>query len=243
MSLYNMLFGKNSLTPILLATVGLKEVDIQRFRDCSVSDDGKHIEIYSRTGGGNREGYPNKRMRKNKLWESSVDDDFDCTYCTDLMKIPEEFVDDVALLPSFWENGLRKEFAAHISKTLNRKDKKRDKRRAAYEFEVSKIQRTNHTKKNGHTFVPHDDNALKTALELAEKNGGELLSCWGIIPLKLKVDQNIDKFGTLYRVKTECIWETDLDYWSHIKDVYSEKFPKTVARINIDAEKYLKRKK
>ena len=52
MSLYNMLFGVNSAAPVLLATLGLTESDVPRFRDCHLN--GEQIVIYTRTGGGNR---------------------------------------------------------------------------------------------------------------------------------------------------------------------------------------------
>ena len=53
MSLYNMLFGSNPLSTVLLGTLGLTKQDVGRFRDCFISD-GK-IAVYTRNGGGNRE--------------------------------------------------------------------------------------------------------------------------------------------------------------------------------------------
>jgi hypothetical protein len=61
MSLYNALFGMNSQADLLLAVVGLRRVDVERFRDVRI--DGESIAVYSRTGGGNRESYPQEVMR------------------------------------------------------------------------------------------------------------------------------------------------------------------------------------
>jgi len=53
MSFYNLIFGENPASDVLLATLGLSRDDVGRFRDCFVSD-GK-IVVYTRNGGGNRE--------------------------------------------------------------------------------------------------------------------------------------------------------------------------------------------
>ena len=98
MSFYNMLFGRNSQTDLLLAVVGLRPVDVERLRDCRASEGGAVIEVYTRTGGGNRDGYPNLAMRKRPEWTGSVDDDYDSTYCTDTLAVPEQFRADVAVV-------------------------------------------------------------------------------------------------------------------------------------------------
>src|SRR5690606_35672763 len=95
MSFYNMLFGMNGQTDLLLAVLGLKQNDVERFRDVSIEDDGETIAVYTRTGGGNRADYPNLTMRKLPNWQGSEDDDFDNTYCTDRFAVPEEFAEDV----------------------------------------------------------------------------------------------------------------------------------------------------
>lgn len=111
MSLYNLLFGVNSLAPILLKHLGLSEDDIPRFRDCYL--DGDQIVIYTRTGGGNRDfyedeetcrsNYPeyfqkkedapkgpwNADLRKSKYYQSDEDDDFDSTYAYFRFRVPE----------------------------------------------------------------------------------------------------------------------------------------------------------
>lgn len=93
MNLYNLLMGRNPQPDLLLAVIGLQESDIERFRDVFVSDDFKEIHVYTRTGGGNRGDYPNLIMRHSPYWISSEDDDYDCTYCTDVFRVPDEAVD------------------------------------------------------------------------------------------------------------------------------------------------------
>ena len=53
MSFYNMLFGQNPASDVLLATLGLTRGSVGRFRDCYVKDG--RICVYTRNGGGNRE--------------------------------------------------------------------------------------------------------------------------------------------------------------------------------------------
>ncbi len=53
MSMYNMLFGANPSSDVLLATLGLSRGSVGRFRDCHVS--AGEIAVYTRNGGGNRE--------------------------------------------------------------------------------------------------------------------------------------------------------------------------------------------
>lgn len=187
MSFYNMLFGVNDQADLLLAVIGLKKNDIERFRDVHVEDDGKTIAVYTRTGGGNRAYYPNLTMRKLPTWQGSEDDDFDCTYCTDRFAVPEKFVEDVQNLGDILSHGLRAEFAQHLAATLRREKTDGDKAAAAYDAEERALARTAHVKANGHTFVPYDDYAMQKALELAEANEGRLRSCRGILPLVLKV--------------------------------------------------------
>lgn len=91
MNLYNLLMGRNPQSDLLLSVIGLQESDIERFRDVFVSDDFKEIHVYTRTGGySNRENYPNLFMRHSPYWISSEDDDYDCTYCTDVFRVPDE---------------------------------------------------------------------------------------------------------------------------------------------------------
>ncbi len=109
MSMYNMLFGVNKGAPLLLAVLGTTIDKIPRFRDAYLTDDGK-IAIYTRTGGGNRDGYENK-ARRGQMYDdvgpdsyegpwnddlralpgfvSDEDDGYDSTYATFYFEIPE----------------------------------------------------------------------------------------------------------------------------------------------------------
>lgn len=236
MSFYNMLFGMNAQADLLLAVIGLKKNDIERFRDVHIEDDGKTIAVYTRTGGGNRADYPNLTMRKLATWQGSEDDDFDCTYCTDRFAVPEKFVEDVQNLGDILSHGLRAEFARHLAATLRREKTDGDKAAEAYDAEERALARTAHVKANGHTFVPYDDYAMQEALELAEANEGRLRSCWGILPLVLNVKRDFrpypeDTPRTLVRVEIAYQWEIDEAYWEHCQERWAAKFPKAIAEI------------
>lgn len=252
MSFYNMLFGMNSQSDLLLAVIGLRKVDVERFRDCSASDNGATIEVYTRTGGGNREGYPNLAMRKRPEWTGSVDDDFDSTYCTDTFSVPEQWRADVAGLRDVLAHGIRAEFAQHLAATLQREPTEADKQQAAYNAEVAALKRTRHFMANGHTFVPMDDTATKAALDLGEANGGKLRSCWGIAPLALKVRENFVQFPNALdeterkrlvraEINFDFAWKIDEAYWQHMQDRWAASHPLTMAEIAQTVESCRKR--
>lgn len=249
MSFYSMLFGKNPQATILLAVIGLKENDIERFRDVHVDDHGTVIAVYTRTGGGNRESYPNLTMRKLPSWRGSVDDEYDSTYCTDTFEVPTEFVEDVKNLDDVLTHGLRAEFGQHLAKTLRREPTESDKETKAYEAESAALARTKHFMANGHTFVPMDDYAMRTALEFAEKNGGELRSCWGIMPINLTVKRDYYPYPqakdensrrTLVRVEVgyDFRWTIDDEYWKHVKERWADEYPLTIAKISEAVESH-----
>jgi hypothetical protein len=91
MSLYNTLHGIESMAPVLLELLGNPVVP--RFRDCYVGVvDGERIVIYTRTGGGNREGYEaeNQALRTVPGFIRDYDDDFDSTFAYWVYEIPAE---------------------------------------------------------------------------------------------------------------------------------------------------------
>lgn len=97
MSLYNALFGTNSLAPALLRMLNLSVEDVPRFRDCYLAEgeDGTlEIHVYTRTGGGNRvdyaDGNASLACHSHFLWDK--DDDYDCTYATFAFSVPDRFV-------------------------------------------------------------------------------------------------------------------------------------------------------
>lgn len=113
MSLYNMLFGTNPLTPFILAALNLDMSEIPRFRDVELEGSDKLL-ILTRTGGGNRDYYDSPQSRIDSeagltdedlvgpynqdlrghscfLYEHDMEDD--ATYAEFTFKVPEEFVD------------------------------------------------------------------------------------------------------------------------------------------------------
>ena len=115
--LYNELFGWSPAC-VLLAPM-LTDMNPQtffpRFRDCYLSDDKEHIEIYTRVGGGNREEYAAEieEIRSMPTYEHDEDDDFDCTYATFTFSVPEEWRDD-------FEHVRRGEFSMLSDEYVNR---------------------------------------------------------------------------------------------------------------------------
>ena len=78
MSLYNLMFGKNAWSDVILAVLDLRETDIERFRDSSVDFDNRQIVIMTRTGGCSREEYANEKLTSHPCYLYDEDDDFDC---------------------------------------------------------------------------------------------------------------------------------------------------------------------
>ena len=106
MSLYNMLFGRNPASRLLLAMLNLTEGDVGRFRDCHLqrgdrleegqepaADAPLRICVYTRNGGGNRDDYEavTEALRALPEYVTDFDDDFDCTYASYIFKVPEKF--------------------------------------------------------------------------------------------------------------------------------------------------------
>ncbi len=93
MSLYNTLFGKNDETPVLLGMLGVNMEYFDRFRDVDLIDNGTKIRVFTRLGGGNREGYEEtwNKIQSHELYIRDYDDDFDCTYAYIEYNIPENF--------------------------------------------------------------------------------------------------------------------------------------------------------
>lgn len=104
MSLYNLLFGENDKSEILLQAIGLTKDDFYRYRDAYLSEN-KEIAVYTRGGGGNRNCYCNKvdgkheeacvipiqnKLRKNPYYLKDEDDSYDITYATFYFKLPDK---------------------------------------------------------------------------------------------------------------------------------------------------------
>lgn len=246
MSLYNALFGMNPQADFLLAVVGLRQSDIERFRDVHGSADGAAILVHTRTGGGNREDYPQAEMRSKDEWVESEDDGFDSTYCTDKLSVPEQWRADVVALGDVLANGLRKEFGQHLAKTLARDATPGDLQAKKVEQERAALGRTQHRLANGHTFVPYNDSAMQTALEIAEKNdNADLVSNWGILPLRLTVHTNsrLSTGSGLDRVRIDYEWKIDTEYWAHCREVFGAKYPRAMAKVQERVDQHLEQEK
>ena len=95
MSMYNALMGFNPACLLIMPMLGRKQEEYPRFRDCFISEDKKHIDIYTRVGGGNRNsGYGEEELYKDENFVETFDDDFDSTYATYRFKVPTKWQKD-----------------------------------------------------------------------------------------------------------------------------------------------------
>lgn len=110
--MYNMIFGVNPNSDVILACLGLRKQDVGRFRDAFVANG--EIAVYTRNGGSNRECCGDECDTGNKCYGCIItkvlpkhphylrdkDDDFDDTYATIYFSIPPEFRELLAKLDS-----------------------------------------------------------------------------------------------------------------------------------------------
>lgn len=94
MSLYNAIYGCHPRSKEILALLGLDEDIIERYRDCRVYPDTRTIIILARTGGGNREDYPNTILTNHPSYIEDHDA-IDSTYAVYTMRAPEDISTDV----------------------------------------------------------------------------------------------------------------------------------------------------
>ena len=106
--MYNILFGRNPMSTIILGMLNLKQEDVGRFRDTYISNG--EIAVYTRNGGGNRDCWNEGkiegvdcgdrgcyaciityRLPKHPNYLRDEDDDFDSTYATIWFSIPDKF--------------------------------------------------------------------------------------------------------------------------------------------------------
>lgn len=93
MSVYNMLFGENEDTPVLLGMLKVNKAFFGRFRDIYLINKGKIIRVYTRLGGLNRGNYIKEwnTIREHKYYIKDFDDSFDNTYAYVDFKVPQDF--------------------------------------------------------------------------------------------------------------------------------------------------------
>ena len=123
MSLYNMINGVKPATFFVLPMLGKHPDEYPRFRDCFIGDDERpelkdHIHVYTRTGGGNREGYEveNQAMREMPGFVTDYDDGFDCTFASWVFRVPERWKADYDKI----KGGNIKEVSAEYQAELRR---------------------------------------------------------------------------------------------------------------------------
>lgn len=93
MSLYNQLFGMNKDFAVLLGMIGFTMEDFGRFRDIYLCQDGETVIVYTRLGGGNREGYQEvyDKVRESPLYIKDYDDKMDNTYAYIEFRVPDKY--------------------------------------------------------------------------------------------------------------------------------------------------------
>jgi len=125
MSLYNVINGVNQFTFLVLPMLDKHPDEYPKFRDCFVKDESRpdldnHIHVYTRTGGGNREGYieENKKMTDHPNFVTDFDDDFDSTFASWIFSIPEKWKNDFNLLQKGEIRSISKEYKEQIMKVF-----------------------------------------------------------------------------------------------------------------------------
>jgi hypothetical protein len=250
MSLYNLLFGMNPNTDVILAILGLKKNDVERFRDCGFEEKG--IWIRTRTGGGNREDYPNIKLTTSPYYLSDEDDDFDSTYATYYFEIPDEIKEDVEQFKNIRENGISGKLIQWVLKTLEREETEHDIYARKWEEQGKLVQGAKAIsiyETNGHTVVPLDDSSLDRLLKLMEEANGLQLS-YSVMPYKTIIEENVPKWNfesnksdlekDMCRVKVSFPknWEIDLDLFKRWELKFAEKYPKSINTIREAIQKY-----
>lgn len=95
MSMYNMMFGYSPACVYFLPMLGRKQDEYPRFRDCFLDDDEKHILIYTRVGGNNRNcGFGEEELYKDSNFVETYDESFDNTYGYYKFSVPEKWRED-----------------------------------------------------------------------------------------------------------------------------------------------------
>lgn len=125
MSLYNMINGVNPATFYFMPMLGIHPDQVGRFRDCFLRDDerpeyDKHICIYTRLGGGNRDYHEDdiQELRDHDCYVDDYDDSFDCTYATFVFSVPDEWKEayESMLQDDFSLANITKEYEEQIVK-------------------------------------------------------------------------------------------------------------------------------
>lgn len=100
-----MFFENDKFDNILLSVIGIKKVEIERFRGVWYEDG--QIIVCTRSGGDNAEYCPNKELSNNPNLVDGHNDEDDNTYSYYIFSIPEQYRDDMNLLTSMSKQFIR----------------------------------------------------------------------------------------------------------------------------------------
>lgn len=251
MSFYNMMFGKNPVSDLVLAIIGLKENDIERFRDCGIDLEDDNIWVYTRTGGNNRDDYENLALVESPYYMYDRDDEYDSTYATYFFSIPEEIHADLMDFLDYTNKGISAKFIQWIDKTLCRPETEADNRTKQYDAQlrqIEKLQKSGDVSEafNGHTVMPLSDRGMDGMLKVIEENDGKFIAYWYFLPYKFKVLQNESQWSwdknkpsieqDQMRIGIDIIWEIDASAWERYEKKYGQKYPKSIAKMKEQIE-------
>ena len=103
MNAYTRVMKSNPFAPIAMVLAGKFPCEVPRMRDCWITDDGAHIVVLTRTGGGNRKAYAkeNAAMREGDRFVRDFDDLADGTFAHFVYRVPEEHVKDASMIAGY----------------------------------------------------------------------------------------------------------------------------------------------
>ena len=78
--LYGMMYGQNPDSERILSCLDLTREDVERYRDCNLHFENCEITILARTGGRNREQWPQEKLTSHPAYLRDHDCDWDETY-------------------------------------------------------------------------------------------------------------------------------------------------------------------
>ena len=120
--MYNTLFGVNYLASVCLSAVDILVLEVERFRDAIFFKKGKKhfVEVLTRTGGKNRENFPNKSLKENKNYVEDYDDEYDNTYAHFIFQVPEKLEQSI-----YWDRVFKDQSrnSLNLKKMFNREFK------------------------------------------------------------------------------------------------------------------------
>jgi len=228
MSLYNAIFGRNAHTELILSLLELRESDIERFRDCSIDYENKHIIILARTGGGNREDYPNEKLVSHPCYVRDHDDEFDCTYATYYFNFPEDLTEDIIKLNDIEQYGIPSSIIKLYNKVILRTPTSMDVYKKEYNYQRDQIDGSMRNGNircfNGWIYVPLNNYGMVRLLAVMEAANGKFHL--GMVSFhKLKVEHHTTFDKDEDRIKISTTDEIDTDYLKYIINTYGKRYP------------------